>query len=205
MSIYTPFQLVHAHLPALPTAPGPVAEVSVPTERSFSANADAYTSPLHPDHAVSAAFDSRTATLARTVYNGYALELRSLSPVLNKGKSIEDPSIIRILFPDQLRPLADKCIIPSFGDRQLVVVVLSTANIIYRLTFPLGLFVDKGDRVTFKPKEGEWVEEWEIDPDLVAAVGEIGAWAVDEDTVVLGCADGGIIRVVRDSNSRPGE
>jgi nuclear pore complex protein Nup160 len=204
MSLYTPFQLVHAHLPALPTAPGTVAEVSVPSERSF-ADPDAYVSPLHPDHAVSAAFDSRTATVARTVYNGYALELRSLSPMVNQNRSIEDPSIIRILFPDQLRPLADGCIIPSFGAGQLVVVVLSTENVVYRLTFPIGMFVDKGDRITLSPK-ADWVEEWDIDPDLVAAVGEVGSWSVtDENTVVLGCADGGIIRVVRASNSTPGE
>jgi nuclear pore complex protein Nup160 len=124
-----------------------VAEVSVPTDRPFPDDGEVYATPLHPDHAVSAAFEPRTGTLARTVYNGYALELRSLSPVVNRGKNIEEPTVVRIMFPDALRPLGDGCIVPSFGDRQLVVLALSTANVLYRFTFPLGLFADTGDRI----------------------------------------------------------
>jgi nuclear pore complex protein Nup160 len=206
MSVFTSFQLVHAHLPATPAAPGPVAEVSVPTDRPFPDDGEVYATPLHPDHAVSAAFEPRTGTLARTVYNGYALELRSLSPVVNRGKNIEEPTVVRIMFPDALRPLGDGCIVPSFGDRQLVVLALSTANVLYRFTFPLGLFADKGDRIKFAPKEAEWVEEWEIEPDTVAAIREVGSWAVtDENTVVIGGADGGIVRLVRALDSRPGK
>ncbi|RSH88570.1 uncharacterized protein EHS24_001115 [Apiotrichum porosum] len=204
MSLYSPHSLVHAHLPALPTVPGPVAEVSVPSERPFADSTEIYSAPLHPDHAVSAAFDPRTATLARVVHNGYALELRSLSPVVTRDRTIEDPSIIRILFPDALRPLADGCIVPSVRLGQLVIVVLTETNVIYRLSFNIQSFTDRGDRVVFTTKDGEWVEEWEIDPDVLSSVGDIGSWAVtNEDTVILGCADGGIVKAVRSPSSSP--
>lgn len=206
MSLYTPFQLVHAHLSALPSTPGPVVDVSVPSQRAFPEDNEPYTSPLHPEHAISAVLDSRSGILARAIYNGYALELRSLSPVLGRGKSVEDPSVIRVLFPEQLRPLAKKCIIPSFGSGQLIVLVVTEANVIYRLSFALNLFANSGDRIAFMPKEQEWIEEYEVDADLIVSAGEIGSWGVtDQNTVVLGCADGGIIRVVRSSKSSPGE
>lgn len=205
MSLYTPFNLVHAHLPHNPSSSTGVPEVAVPSERSFPPTDETYEAPLFVDHAVSAAFDSQTGTLARSIYNGYALELRSLSPVTN-GRPSSETSAVRILFPDRLLPLSDDCVVVSLGTRQLVVMVITEANIIYRLTFPLGSFVDLGDRLSFNTKNSDWAEEWEIEEDGVESAGGIGSWAVtNEDTVVLGCADGGIIKVERNADSTQGE
>lgn len=205
MSLYTPYNLVHAHLPHNPSTASAIAEVAVPSERSFPPTDDTYESPLFVDHAVSAAFDPQTGTLARSIYNGYALELRSLSPVTN-GRHANDGSTVRILFPDALRTLSDGCIVASLGTRQLVVIVVTEANVLYRLTFPLGSFVDLGDRLSFNTKNHDWAEEWELDEDLIESAGGIGACAVtNENTVVLGCADGGIIRIERDAGATPGE
>ena len=77
-----------------------------------------YSSPLHPEHAVSAIYDPTTSTCARVLHNGYVLELRHLAYSVragDKGKG-RDPDahgapIIRIFFPDPLRALTDTCII----------------------------------------------------------------------------------------------
>lgn len=205
MSLYAPFNLVHAHLPNNPSTAAGVPEVAVPSERSFPPTDETYESPLFAEHAVSAAYDAQTGTLARAIYNGYALELRSLSPVTN-GRVPSSGSSVRILFPDQLRSLTDGCVMASLGTRQLIIIVVTEANVLYRLTFPLGSFVDLGDRITFDTKNSDWAEEWEIEEDFIVSSGGVGSWAVtNEETVVLGCADGGIIRVVRDSHSSPGE
>ncbi|KAL1412954.1 hypothetical protein Q8F55_000703 [Vanrija albida] len=205
MSIYTPFQLAHASLPApISTSSGVVAEVAVPTQRPFPPDDDneIFNTPLNADHAASAAFDPRTATLARAVDNEYTLELRSLSPVINPSHSSANPHILRILLPDPLRPLTDGCIVPDLRGRRLTIIALTHTNVIFRFTFPLAAFLDKGDRLSFTTKDADWVEEWEVDSDLIASAGGIGSWAVtDADTVILGCGDGGIIKVQRDERS----
>lgn len=202
MSVYSPFQLSHAHLPA--PSNDDALEVTVPSERPFPETTEPYTSPLNADHAVSAAVDAATGVFARAIYNGYALELRSLSPVIAAGSAPQQHTAIRIMLPDQLRPLANNCIVPS-NDGRLYVVVVSQANVVYRLEFALGSFADAGDRITFNPKH-DWCEEWEVNEELVSSAGEVGSWSVvNEDTVVLGCGDGGIIQVVRSPNSTSGE
>lgn len=202
MSVYSPFQLSHAHLPA--PSNDDALEVTVPSERPFPETTEPYTSPLNADHAVGAAVDAATGVFARAIYNGYALELRSLSPVIAAGSAPQQHTAIRIMLPDQLRPLANNCIVPS-NDGRLYVVVVSQANVVYRLEFALGSFADAGDRITFNPKH-DWCEEWEVNEELVSSAGEVGSWSVvNEDTVVLGCGDGGIIQVVRSPNSTSGE
>lgn len=204
MSLYNPYELVHAHLAEAPSAPGVVEEVAVPSERTFPATEDEFNSPLHPDHAVSAAFDPRTGTLARAIFNGHALELRSLSPVISNGESGQ-PSVLRIILPDPLRTLAQGCVVPDLGNGQLVVVVVTQADVVYRFTFPLGSFVDKGDRIAFATKDSDWVEEVELDDETITGAGGVSSWSVvNPNTVVLGCADGGIIKAERLSNSSSG-
>lgn len=205
MSLYTPYELVHAHLAEASTAPGVVEEVTVPSERAFPDTEDEFNSPLHPDHAVSASFDPHTGTLARAIFNGYALELRSLSPVISSNGANSQPSILRIILPDQLRPLAQGCVMPDLGNRQLVVIAVTQADVVYRFTFPLTSFVDKGDRVAFVTKDADWAEEIELDDEMITAAGGVGSWSVaNQDAVVLGCADGGIIKAVRLPNSTSG-
>lgn len=206
MSLYTPFELVHAHLAEAPSAPGVVEEITVPSERSFPATEDEYHSPLHAEHAVSAAFDPRTGTLARAIFNGYALELRSLAPVISSNGGNVQPSVLRVILPDPLRPLVQGCLVPDLGNGQLVVVVVTQADVVYRFTFPLGSFVDQGDRIAFVTKDTDWVEEVEIDSETIAAAGGIGSWSVvNPNILVLGCGDGGIIKAERLSDSTPGK
>jgi nuclear pore complex protein Nup160 len=200
MSLYTPFELVHAHL-----AETGATEVSVPSDRPFLATEDEYNSPLHAEHALSACFDPRTGTLARAVFNGYALELRSLSPVIDP-KPNTPPSVLRIVLPDPLRPLVNGCIIPDFGAGLLTVLAVTTADVIYRFTFPLAAFADTGDRIKFVTKDAEWAEEVELEDENIHAAGGIACWAaVSENTVVLGCTDGGILKVDRLPDSTPGK
>ncbi|TXT13507.1 hypothetical protein VHUM_00874 [Vanrija humicola] len=205
MSIYTPFQLAHTSLPApITTTSGVAREVAVPTQRPFPPEDDneIFNSPLNADHAASAAFEPRTATLARALDNEYTLELRSLSPVINHSRSSGNPQILRILLPDPIRPLTDGCIVPDVRGRRLTIIALTHTNVVYRFTFPLTAFIDKGDRVAFITTDVEWVEEFEIDPDLISSAGGIGSWAVtNANTVILGCGDGGIIKVQRDERS----
>lgn len=206
MSLFTPFELVHAHLPAAAAASYDIRQVTVPSDRAFPETEDEWESPLHQEHAVSAAFDPRTAIVARSVCNGYVLELRSISPAVTKGHPA-DPSIIRILLPDRLRPLIGGCVVPSLRAGRLVVVAVTEADVVYRFSFPLSSFVDKGSRCTFDVKDDDdWAEEWTVDEDMISSAGGVGSWAVtNEDTVVLGCADGGIIKVARSPQSTPGE
>ncbi|GMK57727.1 hypothetical protein CspeluHIS016_0405610 [Cutaneotrichosporon spelunceum] len=198
MSLYTPFELVHAHLAETATV-----EVAVSSERTFPVTQDEYNSPLHVEHALSASFDARTCTLARAVFNGYALELRSFSPVTN-SKTNRPPSVLRIVLPDPLRPLASGCIVPDFGAGMLTVLAVTTADVIYRFTFPLGSFTDAGDRIKFVTKDADWVEEVELDDETIHSTGGITSWAaVNQNTVVLGCTDGGIVKVDRLPDSTP--
>lgn len=199
MSLYTPFELVHAHL-----AGTSAAEVTVPSERAFPATEDEYNCPLHAEHALSASFEAQTGTLARAVFNGYALELRSLSPVIDPNPNAQ-PSVLRIVLPDPLRPLVNGCAIPDFGAGLLTVLAVTTADVIYRFTFPLAAFADAGDRIKFVTKDADWVEEIELDDETIHAAGGIASWAaVSQNTVVLGCVDGGIIKVDRLPDSTPG-
>jgi hypothetical protein len=76
---------------------------------------------------------------------------------------------------------------------------------VYRFEFDLGSFVDRGDRITFNPKH-DWCEEWEVNEELISSAGEVGSWSIaNQDTVILGCGDGGIIQVARTPNSTSGE
>ncbi|KAL7423223.1 hypothetical protein Q5752_002523 [Cryptotrichosporon argae] len=201
MSAYVPYHLVHAHLPAPPAVPHAIPEVEVTTNRPFPETTDVYSNPLHPDHASSISFDASSSVLARTLYNGHVLELRPLSPIITSSSSSSstdvDTSAIRVFFPDTLRVLAGNSIVPSLRDGRLYVFAVSEANVVYRLNFALGR-TGEGERHVFVIKDDDWCDEYEVPEDVVAAAGDVSSWSViDEDTVVLGATDGGIIRVVR--------
>lgn len=56
---------------------------------------------------------------------------------------------------------------------------------------------ESGVKLTTKGME-DWCEEWEVPEETLVACGGVGAWRViDEDTIVLGGADGGIVRLTR--------
>ncbi|WWD18377.1 hypothetical protein CI109_102827 [Kwoniella shandongensis] len=201
-STFVPHHLVHAHLPAPPSIPNSIPELRLPTEREYPPTDEDYAEPLHPDHAVSVYYDPSTNILARGIHNFYVLELRSFSPTISasRPRGIDGSETIRIFFPEPLRPLASGSIVVSRRDKRLFILVLSETNIVYRLNFALGTFrTGSGDRFVFTTKGNEdWSEEYEVPDDVIAACGGVGAWTVlDEDTVVLGGGDGGIVKLTR--------
>lgn len=198
---YIPFQLVHAHFPSSSSAHAAYQELRVKSSRSFPSAHEAYSESLHPAHAISVAHDSATGILARVIQKGYVLELRNLSLVVDPthAHSGTGAESIRISFPDPLRPVGDGSIIAYVEEGRFYIVVVSEEDVLYRLKFSLGSFSGPGDRVAFKVKGDEdWCEEWEIPQDTIAACGGVGAIKVnDEDTVILGVGDGGIVRLTR--------
>ncbi len=203
-STYLPHHLVHAHLPAPPLIPNAIPELRIHTDRPFPQTCDLLAEPLHPDHAVFVAHDPTTKILARAIQNGYGLELRTLSLVVDqqRGKPSIGSETTRILFSDPLRPLGEGCIVPCRRSGRVYILVLTQANVLYRLSFPLGSFKSgRGDRVVFTTKGNEdWCEEWAVPDDVIVGCGGAGAWtAVDENVMVLGGGDGGIVRLTRSS------
>lgn len=205
-STYIPYQLVHAHLPAPPSIPKAIPQLQVPTDRPFPETSEELDEPIHPDHAVSVVYDPTTGILARSIQNGYGLELRTLSFDIQKGHSHSSTGseILRISFPDQLRPLVTDCIVTSTRDSRLYILLVTLVGVVYRLNFPLGTFKPGvGDRFVFTTKgNDQWCEEWLIPDDVIASCGGFGAWTViDENALLLGGVDGGVLRVTRSSRS----
>ncbi|WWC88782.1 uncharacterized protein L201_003695 [Kwoniella dendrophila CBS 6074] len=201
-STYIPQHLIHAHLPPPPSIPNAIPELRIISDEAVPLTDEDYAEPLHPDHAVSAIHDQPTNLLARSIYNGHVLELRSFNAVISKSKprGLDGTEIIRIFFPEQLRALAQGSIVISKRDKRLFITVVSQANIVYRLDFPLGTFrPNTEDRFVFTTKGNEdWYEEWEVPEDVVVTCSGISPWtALDENTLILGGGDGGIVRVTR--------
>lgn len=208
MATYVPHHLVHAHLPAPPSIPASIPELHVPVNESIPIPDEAYEEPLHPDHAISVVHDTAKNILARNICNGYVLELRPFGPTIAKLRpNIETGSeVIRIFFPEPLRPLSPGLIQISDEEDRLFIIVISQANVVYRLNFPLGTF-RKGtdDRFIFTTQGEEWLEDWEVPEHLISACGGVGATTVlNGETVILGGGDGGIVIVTRSGNYSPG-
>ena len=199
---YLPHQLIHAHLPAPPLIPNAIPERRIPTHRPYPQTSNVLAQPLHPDHAVSVLHDPASGILARALQNGYTLELRNLAITIDpqRQKSSVGSETIRIFFPDALRPLGSGCIVSCPRSGRLYILVVTQANVLYRLSFPLDSYkAGRGDRFVF-PTTGsdEWSEEWAVPDDMIAACGGVGAWIVlHESNVVLGGGDGGIVRLLR--------
>lgn len=208
MATYVPHHLVHAHLPAPPSIPASIPELHVPVNESIPIPAEAYEEPLHPDHAVSVVHDTANNILARNIFNGYVLELRPFGPTVAKLRQNVDTGseVIRIFFPEPLRPLSPGFIQISNEEDRLFIIVISQANVIYRLNFPLGTFRrGTDDRFIFTTQGEEWLEDWEVPEHLIGACGGVGATTVfNRETVVLGGGDGGIVIVTRSGTYSPG-
>lgn len=208
MATYVPHHLVHAHLPAPPSIPASIPELHVPVNESIPIPAEAYEEPLHPDHAVSVVHDTANNILARNIFNGYVLELRPFGPTVAKLRQNVDTGseVIRIFFPEPLRPLSPGFIQISNEEDRLFIIVISQANVIYRLNFPLGTFRrGTDDRFIFTTQGEEWLEDWEVPEHLIGACRGVGATTVfNRETVVLGGGDGGIVIVTRSGTYSPG-
>lgn len=198
---YIPQTLVHAHLPCPPTVPNTIPELRIPTERD-QADFDPEDGLFH-EHALSFSYNSQLNVLARSTHNGYTLELRPLDTVYDPtsiNKDVNSSDTIRIIFPERISTLGEGCIILSELDRRVYILVYTEGDVLYRLNFPLaGNKIGKGCRFGFTVRGNEdWVEEWEVPQEIVSAAGGIGCWkAIDELNVMLGCGDGGIVRLSR--------
>ncbi|ODN74422.1 hypothetical protein L202_06819 [Cryptococcus amylolentus CBS 6039] len=206
MASYIPHHLVHAHLPAPPSLPVSTPELRIPTDETLSD--ELYTEPLHPEHAVSVAYDVENNILGRTIYNGYVLDLRPMGSTISKTRlpNSEGSESIRVFFPEPLRTLSSGLVRISPQEKRLYILVVSQANIVYRLNFPLGDFEpSSGERFSFTLQNGEqWSEEWEVPEDVIGSCGGVGATTVvDERTVVLGGGDGGIVILTRSGPYAP--
>lgn len=193
---YIPYRLVHAHLSASRRATEGHTALQAPTARSFPPD-DALYEPLHPEHAVSTVREPNTAIFARVVHNGYTLELSNLA--LSVDRSQASSSAVKpltITFPDRLRTLDEGFIIPYQQDGRVYILLLSESDVVYRLKLYL---VNVGGRYGLSVKGLEdWYEEWSVPEETLTACGGVGAWTViDEDTLVLGAGDGGIVRLTR--------
>lgn len=205
MTTYLPLELVHAHLPPPPTIPNAIPELRVPTDRPFPIDASDYSEPLHPDHAVSAVHDASTGILARAIKNGYTLELRAFNlHAQQRARHRDGSDTIRVFFPDRLMPLTEGCIVQN---GRLYILVVTEAPAVYRLSFPLAGYVGgENDRFHFTTQGDDWCEEYTVDSEVFAASGGIGTWkALNEDSVVLGGSDGGIVRLQRSGHRGDGE
>ncbi|WWC62448.1 uncharacterized protein I303_105044 [Kwoniella dejecticola CBS 10117] len=201
-STFIPHHLIHAHLPPPPSIPNAIPELRIQSDQAVPLTVEDYAEPLHPDHAVSVIHHESTNILARSIYNGHVLELRSFNTVIRKSRprGLDGSEIIRIFFPEQLRTLSQGGVVVSKRDKRLFVTVVSQANIVYRLNFPLGTFrPGTEDRFIFTTKgNDDWYEEWQVPEDVVVACSGVSAWtALNENIIILGGGDGGIVRIHR--------
>lgn len=193
---FIPYRLVHAHRSAPRRTSNDAASIDAPTSREFPHESD-LTGPLHSEHAISTARDPSTGIFARVVNNGYTLELSHLSLSMDRAHaSTSSTENVRFNFPDKLRTLGEGCIIPYIEDGRAYIVLLTQTDVVYRLKLILDL--TSGRTVLSAKVLDDWFEEWEIPEDTLTGCGSIGAWTViDEDTLILGSGDGGIVRLTR--------
>jgi nuclear pore complex protein Nup160 len=215
---YIPHALIHAHLPCPPTIPNSIPELHIPSELGspsvFSGGA------LFSEHASSFSYSPSLNVLARVINNGYTLELRAFDTTIRKdevqqGQDDDGSRIIRVMFPQQITSLPEDCIIVSPLDRRVYVLVYTevieedtSRNVFYRLNFPLGSTkLGQGSRFSFTTRgNDDWVEEFQVPHDVLANCGGVGTWTVvDELNVLLGCGDGGILRVSRSNRGIHGK
>ncbi|WVN88766.1 uncharacterized protein L203_103979 [Cryptococcus depauperatus CBS 7841] len=205
MASYTPYNLEYVHLPPLPLHPHSIPELHILGDESLPIAEEAYSEPSHPEHAVSVIHDQATNLLARNIFNGYVLELRPFSPVISRTRKSNGTGseIIRVFFPEPLRPLSSRMVCVSSRDKQLYALVVSQTNLVYRLRFPLGAFIsESNDRFVFNTDEEDYWEQWPVPDDVIVACGGVGATTVlDENTIVLGAGDGGIVILTRSEHS----
>ena len=208
-STYISHQIVHVHLPAAPSIPHAIPILRVPSSGPFLDDQD-LSEPLHPDHASWTSYSSQLNLMTWTIHNGYTLELRPLDLYYPSGQTSNTPgtTTLRISFPHPLRPLLQDSLVLSKEDRCVYILVVTHADCLYRLSFPLGDFEPgQGNRFFFTTQGGdEWCEQYLVPEDLLIASGGVGPVAVvDPETVVLGCVDGGLIRLDRSGSRHAGE
>lgn len=201
---YIPYRLVHAHRSAPKSGARDDRSIDAPTTRPFPSDSE-LDGPLHPEHAVSTIREPTTGVLARVVNNGYTLEVSHLSLSTERDQpSTSSSAPLSINFSDRIRTLSDGCIVPYTDDGRVYILLLTQTDIVYRLK--LNLATVAGRSVVSTKGLDDWYEEWEVPEDTLTACAGIGAWTViDEDTLILGGGDGGIVRLTRSGKWNRGE
>lgn len=207
---YIPQTLVHAHLPCPPTIPNSIPELHIPSD--YDSSSGSFDDAHFLEHALAFSYSPSLNVLARVINNGYTLELRAFDPTIRSdqsqsGKEEDGSRIIRVIFPQQIKSLPEDCIIVSPLDRRVYVLVYTeeitedaSRNMLYRLNFPIGSTkLGKGSRFSFTTRgNDDWMEEFQVPHDMLINCGGVGTWTVvDELNVVLGCGDGGVLRLTR--------
>ena len=193
---YIPYRLVHAHRFAAPSAAVDDRSLEAPTAIPFPPNSE-LDGPLYPEHAVSTIRESTTGLLARVVNNGYTLELGHIALSAERDQaSTSSTTPLSINLAERLRTLSEGCIVPYADDGRVYILLLTHTDTVYRLK--LNLSAPGGALVVSAKGLDDWYEEWKVPEDTLAACGGVGAWTViDEDTLILGSGDGGIVRLTR--------
>jgi nuclear pore complex protein Nup160 len=92
--------------------------------------------------------------------------------------------------------MGEGCIIPYPEDGRVYILALTETDVVFRLK--LSLRISDGTTELSMKGMDDWCEEWEVPEETLVACGGVGAWRViDEDTVVLGGGDGGVVRLTR--------
>lgn len=193
---YIPYRLVHAHRSATRQAGVNDRSIDAPTTKSSPQDSE-LNGPLHPEHAVSTIRESTTGLLARVVNNGHTLEVSHLALSVERNQaSTSSLSPLLINFAERLRALNEGCIVPYADDGRVYILLLTETDTVYRLKLNLAIFGESS--VVSSKGLDDWYEEWKVPEDTLTACGGIGAWTViDEDTLILGGGDGGIVRLTR--------
>lgn len=208
---YAPQLAVHSHLPAPPSAPHAIPVWEAPIDRPFPTSSSDYDSPLHPDHALYTAGHSSTGIQARVIQNGYTIELRSYQlSSSSASSSTQDPTTVRITFPETLAPLSSTSITTAFsasGRSYLYVILLSSSGWLYRLRFARSAkYALEGGPIQTFVQDDDWFEHVELPSDKIHAAAGIATHAVvTEDLILVGCGDGGVLKVEKRDASRDSE
>jgi len=215
---YIPHSLIHAHLPCPPTIPNSIPELRIPSD--FGSYSESSDNVHFSEHALSFSYSPSLNVLARVINNGYTLELRAFDTTIKpehaqQGEDDDGSRIVRVIFPQQIKSLPEDCIIVSPLDRRVYVLVYTelieeegSRNVLYRLNFPLGSSkLGRGSRFSFTTRgNDDWVEEFQVPHEALVNCGGVGTWTVvDELNVVLGCGDGGILRLARSNRGIHGK
>lgn len=201
-SHYTP---LHTHLSSI--HPSPLV-LPVPTLQTTTSDELDH----HPSHALHSSSDPTTGLLARTINNGFTLELSSIA--LSSAKSTSSSSVVflprplRFIFPSKL--VSTPTIFTSPATSYIHIVALTESGYLYRLSFPLaaaqaagraGSAGGAGRRSTSSwesvLEKGDWSDEYEV-AGLASGRTPTVFHAADEQTVLVGLGDGTMIRLDRD-------
>ena len=204
---YTP---LHTHLSSVHLSP---IAVAVPSSESAEeeAGSSSTSSHHHPSHAVHASADPATGLLLRVINNGRTLELSSVGLSSSKGKQSSSTIVlarpVRFIFPSALLPTPTVFASPATGYIHLL--ALTESGHLHRLSFPASVGSSTGGgpssgRGQRSPTSWEavldradWADEYTVHA-LQTGRETTVFHAADEQTVLVGTADGTMVRLDRD-------